>query len=83
MFVCRECGSLFEDPASYYEAHGFSDCRGEEWSVCPCCGSPDYDVGVFCHSCGEFIPSEDAIPIHIPHTVYICEDCAIQGGYYD
>ena len=42
-FKCRECGEEFDEPRHYVEIHGLSHGPYESWSVCPCCGSCDYD----------------------------------------
>ena len=42
-YKCRECGCEFDEPHVYYERHGFTYGLFEHWSVCPCCGSCDYD----------------------------------------
>lgn len=43
MYKCRECGCAFEEPRRWVERHGFTYGPFEEWSVCPYCGSCDYD----------------------------------------
>lgn len=41
-YMCRECGEEFDEPHRYTERHGFSYGPGEEWAVCPNCGSCDW-----------------------------------------
>ena len=42
-YKCRECGEYFDEPRCWVEMHGFTWGPGEHWSVCPHCGSCDYD----------------------------------------
>lgn len=37
MYICRNCGEIFEEPHVYYETHGFTDGLYERQSCCPCC----------------------------------------------
>ena len=41
MYICRNCGEIFDEPRVYYEHHGFTDGLYERQSCCPCCGG-DY-----------------------------------------
>lgn len=41
-YMCRECGEEFDEPHRYTEMHGFTYGPGEEWAVCPNCGSCDW-----------------------------------------
>lgn len=51
MYKCNDCGSIFDEPDSEYidleEYYGvgslFNDHHHEYMSVCPCCGSNDYE----------------------------------------
>lgn len=54
MFVCIECGHVFEEPQYWEERHGFDYGPGEEWSGCPECGS-SYTRTYECDCCGEWI----------------------------
>lgn len=42
-YKCRDCGAEFDEPCRYTERHGFAYGPGEEWAVCPNCGSSDWD----------------------------------------
>ena len=42
MYICCNCGEIFDTPHVYYEPHGFTDGRYERQSCCPCCGG-DYE----------------------------------------
>lgn len=41
MYICHNCGEIFDEPHVYYERHGFDD-YPEPWSCCPYCGG-DYE----------------------------------------
>lgn len=38
MYICENCGEIFNEPRTYYESHGFTDGRYEQRSCCPVCG---------------------------------------------
>ena len=69
MFICRDCGSKFEDPKRVKES------RGEFWGApayedcwyCPECGSDDYDEAKECGVCGQWF-----LPDGCEET---CEEC--------
>lgn len=56
MFICPECGALFEEPKIYYEHHpygmGYAD---EKWAVCPECGEAGFEKAKWCKCCGEWV----------------------------
>ena len=37
MYVCKECGHLFEEPRKMVERHGLDSPPYEEFNVCPSC----------------------------------------------
>lgn len=57
MFRCQNCGQMFDSPNCVL------DFDSEYWgatvhhytSVCPCCGSDEYDEMGKCEVCGEWI----------------------------
>lgn len=69
MYICLECGAVFEEPETWEEG------RGEFWgfpcsetvSGCPECGG-DYEDAVKCRRCEEW-HSEDEL------TDELCECC--------
>lgn len=70
MFVCLECGRLFEDPACWQETHGFDYPPYEERSGCPYCyGS--YAKTYECDCCSKWIVNDH---IKIGKERY-CQDC--------
>lgn len=46
MFVCAECGYVFDEPEKWVEEHG------ERMSGCPACGG-NFDDAKKCELCGE------------------------------
>ena len=73
MFLCLECGALFENPRYYRDYHG--ECFGypayEEYNACPCC------VGAFvetyeCDGCGKWITDDY---VELDDGSRYCEEC--------
>lgn len=54
MFVCKNCGALFEEPQYWEERHGLDHGPFETFSGCPRCSEP-YVEAYKCDGCGEFI----------------------------
>ena len=54
MFVCKECGHLFDEPIEWEERHGFSYPPFEQWSGCPMCRGA-YAEAHKCDCCDEWI----------------------------
>lgn len=56
MFICLDCGELFEEPAVTYENQGefWGAPAWEAWGACPNCGSTEYDHAEQCERCGEY-----------------------------
>lgn len=60
MYICRECGEVFNEPAVQRETHDWLDgSPSEEWAVCPNCSSSDYSEAVQCGECGVYFSEED------------------------
>lgn len=57
MFVCTNCGYLFEEPCEWEERHGFSHGPFERWRGCPKCYEP-YVEAHKCDSCRDWIDGE-------------------------
>lgn len=56
MFICNECGELFEEPKYVFETHPYGDGYAtEEWAVCPYCGENDFNVAEICVECGNYV----------------------------
>lgn len=58
MFLCEDCGLLFDEPCVWEERHGLDPYEGpgEKWSACPHCQSTDI-VEVW--QCGECVHDYD------------------------
>ena len=73
MFVCLECGNLFEEPIEWKEDRG--ECFGfpayEELSGCPYCKG-SYVETYRCGCCGEWINTNTYVQIGDERY---CEDC--------
>ena len=54
MFVCIECGRVFEVPNKWTEHHGLDTEPYEHWFGCPTCGGA-YTEAYECNCCGEWI----------------------------
>ena len=67
MYICYECGALFDTPDTYVERHPYGmGYATERWSMCPCCESNDYGTAQECKECGEYVAElEDGL----------CEEC--------
>lgn len=69
MYICLECGAVFEEPETWEEG------RGEFWgfpcsetvSGCPECGG-DYEEALQCAECGEWFFTDEL-------DDGLCEDC--------
>ena len=54
MFVCVECGTLFECPERFVETHNLDCPPYEEWDGCPRCAGAFIEA-FRCHCCNEYI----------------------------
>ena len=70
MFVCTECGFLFEEPEYWIERHGLDYGPYEQWSGCPQCKG-SYVEAHRCDCCGDWI---DRSYIRI-NDERICSNC--------
>jgi hypothetical protein len=71
MFVCLDCGRIFENPKHYRDSHGFDYGPYEQWDGCPSCGGA-YAEAYECDECGRWITSEY---IKTVSGQRICENC--------
>lgn len=71
MFVCTNCGHVFEDPEYWEERHGFDYGPFERWSGCPNCRG-SYVEAHRCDCCDEWI---DGPYIMLESGERICEGC--------
>ena len=71
MFICLNCGELFEEPISWYERHGLDTPPYEELSGCPYC-KMEYAETYRCDVCGESITGDY---IKLENGERICSEC--------
>jgi hypothetical protein len=54
MYICENCGEVFEEFGTYYEHHPYGNGYAtEEWSCCPYCKDTDIVEAHECECCGE------------------------------
>lgn len=71
MYICKDCGCVFDEAYSYEERHPYGDTYASEYfSCCPACGG-DYDEAVRCADCGEWVSEEEL------HSE-LCEECFLE-----
>lgn len=75
MYVCLECGNVFdEDEVScWVETHGLDHGPYEHLSGCPSCRGA-YTEAYTCDACGEYINTETYVQIGDQRY---CENCFI------
>ena len=70
MFVCLECGHIFETPKRWEETHGLAYGPYEKWSGCSICGGA-YAEAYKCDCCEDWINDDY---IKVDGNRY-CQDC--------
>lgn len=78
LYICLECGHVFDEPARWEERHGLGPFEGpgEQWSGCPCCRG-GYDEAQQCDCCGEWFAASE-MTINDEGNMRLCPDCAEQ-----
>ena len=71
MFVCIECGNVFQEPMRWEEKHGLDSGPYERFSGCPNCGS-SYTKAYRCDYCREWITGDY---IKVENDNRYCENC--------
>lgn len=71
MFVCLDCGCIFENTRHYVEKHNLNTPPYEEWDGCPSCDG-SYAEAHKCDECDEWIAGEY---IKTASGQRICENC--------
>lgn len=74
MYVCLECGRLFEEPKRYIETHGLDSPPYEASKGCPDCGGA-YVETAECDMCGEWITGDY---IELSDGKVVCENCYME-----
>jgi hypothetical protein len=70
VYICRECGVVFEEPSKYGEIHYELDDKAMEYfSCCPNCGDTFFEEAINCICCGYEFLEDDLI------GNLICKDC--------
>lgn len=61
MYMCRECGRVFEAPETVKESRGGGTYGTyyEEFGVCPHCASDDIAEAYQCEGCGEWFEEDE------------------------
>lgn len=54
MYLCEECGAVFEEPRIFYDTHGLPTPPYEKWAQCPKCRSTKIDEAEQCSRCGRY-----------------------------
>ena len=71
MFICFDCGNVFDTPKHWQETHGLDTPPYEHRSGCPSCGGT-YAQAYRCDCCDEWI---DGDYIKTDNDQRICKDC--------
>ena len=71
MYICLDCGYIFDEPTRYSESHGLDSPPYEEWKGCPKCAGA-YEETFPCDVCGKWINGEY---IELKDGTTICDDC--------
>ena len=71
MYLCLDCGQLFEKPEKYTEYHGLDHPPYEVLSGCPACGGA-YVETFQCDACLEYITDDY---VHTADGRIYCENC--------
>lgn len=68
MFICTDCGCVFDEPATYGESHPYGEGYAvETLACCPNCGE-GFEEAVQCKYCGEYFSKDDL-------NNGICDEC--------
>ena len=71
MFVCLDCGCVFDEPERYVDTHGLDSPPYEVWYGCPYCGGA-YRETYSCDACGNWIDTDTYVEIGDERY---CENC--------
>ncbi len=79
MYVCLDCGKLFDSPKKIIEKHGLDSPPYEEFYACPKCGGA-YVETTICNVCGNYITNDY---IETADGNIYCENCYILKNVED
>lgn len=71
MYICKECGAIFDDPDEIVEVVGefWGQTAAETWWICPSCGDTYFKTAKMCLSCEEYFDEDDL-------NGGVCDECA-------
>ena len=56
MYICMECGEVFEEPKIIEEHHPYGMTYAtESFAVCPKCGEAEIEKAKWCKYCNEWV----------------------------
>ena len=56
MYICEDCGSVFDEPKIVYERHPYGmGYATEAFGICPHCKSSNFDTAKRCSRCDEYV----------------------------
>lgn len=79
MYICLDCGNIFENTRKYVETHGLDSPPYEELYGCPLCGG-SYVETYKCDVCGKYVEDEY---ITTDKGDIICDNCYTTHSVYD
>ena len=79
MYLCADCGEIFDTPKIYIEKHGLEYPPYETWYGCPYC-SGAYVETLRCDVCGEYIIEKY---IKLINGDIICDRCYEEKNIFD
>ena len=71
MYICLECGHVFEEPRHFSERHNLDTPPYEQIIGCPCCAGA-FAKAIQCDICGKYIEGEYVKTVY--EDIY-CSDC--------
>ena len=80
MYICLDCGALFNNLIESIETHGLDNPPYEKRYICPKCGGAAIREALKCDLCDMYIPFDDNF-IKLDNGAYICESCYVNDTY--
>lgn len=71
MFICLDCGCVFDEPKHWIETHGLDSLPYEEWDGCPSCGGA-YAETYKCDGCNDWLCGTY---VEVENGNKYCENC--------
>lgn len=71
MFICLDCGCVFDEPKHWIETHGLDSPPYEEWDGCPSCGGA-YAETYKCDGCNDWLCGTY---VEVENGNKYCENC--------